>query len=77
MLRGLIAELPETWKVRLLPDHQPQLEVEAVVALPITIVNLVTEVASFLLEVSPFLELMDQAGVGLVAGTPMRSGPHR
>jgi hypothetical protein len=68
MIRGLMPELPETWRVRLLPDHQPQLEAEAAVALPITVTNLVTELASFLLEVSPFLDLMDQAGVRVVAG---------
>jgi hypothetical protein len=68
VLRGMAAELPEAWTVRLLPDHQPQLEVEAAVALPITVTNLVTELVSFLLEASPFYDLMDQAGAGLIAG---------
>jgi hypothetical protein len=67
MLRSLLSALPETWTARLLPDHQPQLEVETTVTLPITVTNLVTELASFLLLLSPYLDLMDQAGVGLVA----------
>jgi hypothetical protein len=69
MLRNLLSALPETWSARLLPDHQPQLEVETIVALPITVTNLVTELTLFLLVLSPYLDLMDQAGVGLVATT--------
>jgi hypothetical protein len=70
MLRPLLNALPKDWSVRLLPDHQPQLEVETVVNLPITVTNLVTELTSFLLLLSPYLDLMDQAGVGLVTATP-------
>jgi hypothetical protein len=66
MLRNLLGALPEDWTARLLPDHQPQLEVENVVTLPITVINLVTELTLFLLILSPYLDLMDQAGVGLV-----------
>jgi hypothetical protein len=70
MLRNLLSALPEHWSARLLPDHQPQLEVETGVGLPITVTNLVTELTLFLLVLSPYLDLMDQAGVGLVATTP-------
>jgi hypothetical protein len=67
MLRNLLAILPRTWTVRLLPDHQPQLDVETIVSLPITVTNLVTELALFLLILSPYLDLMDSAGVEVVA----------
>jgi hypothetical protein len=70
MLRNLLAALPNSWNVRLLPDHQPQLEVDSVVALPITVTNLVTELTLFLLQLSPYLDLMDQAGVQAVAAAP-------
>jgi hypothetical protein len=70
MLRDLLDDLPTTWTVRLPPDHQPQLEVEATVGLPITVTNLVTELALFLLVLSPYLDLMDQAGVRIVAENP-------
>jgi hypothetical protein len=66
-LRNLLSALPESWSAQLLPDHQPQLEVETVVSLPITVTNLVTELTLFLLVLSPYLDLMDEAGVGLVA----------
>jgi hypothetical protein len=69
MLRNLLSALPETWSARLLPDHQPQLEVETTVTLPITVTNLVTELTLFLLMLTPYLDLMDQAGVGLVTTT--------
>jgi hypothetical protein len=69
MLRSLLAALPRDWVARLLPDHQPQLEVESVVTFPITVTNLVAELTIFLLALSPYLDLMDQAGVGLVASS--------
>ena len=67
MLRNVLGALPDTWTARLLPDHQPQLEVETSVTLPITVTNLVTELTLFLLALSPYLELMDQAGLGRVS----------
>ena len=70
MLRTLLSALPDAWTVRLLPDHQPQLDVETIVTLPIAVTNLVTELTSFLLLLSPYLDLMDQAGVGLVDSPP-------
>jgi len=74
MLRNVLSALPDAWTVRLLPDHQPQLEVETMVTLPITVTNLVTELTLFVLILSPYLDLMDQAGVGLVA-TPNHAVP--
>ncbi len=69
-LRDMRGALPEAWSVRLLPDHQPRLEVKTMVALPITVTNLVAELASFLLVLSPYLDLMDEAGVTLVPDGP-------
>ena len=43
MLQNLLSALPDDWSARLLPDHQPQLEVETLITLPITVTNLVTE----------------------------------
>ncbi len=68
MLRHFPGALPPAWSARLLPDHQPQLEVETIVELwPITVTNLVVELTLFLISLSPYLDLMDQAGVTLVA----------
>ena len=74
MLRSLLGALPEAWAARLLPDHQPLLEVEFMVELPITVTNLVVELTLFLILLSPYLDLMDRAGVGLVAALS-GSGP--
>jgi hypothetical protein len=67
MLRGLLGALPPTWNARLLPDHQPELEVETTVTLPIKVTNLVAELTIFLIILSPYLDLLDRAGVTLVA----------
>jgi hypothetical protein len=69
MLRSLVTELPDAWLARLLPDHQPQLEVDTVVTLPITVTNLVAELTLFLLALSPYLDLMDRAGLKLVTSS--------
>ena len=75
-LRGVLTSMPKAWAVRLRPDHQPRLEVRTTVALPITVTNLVTELTVFLLMLSPYLELMDSAGVEVVAesSVPEQSG---
>jgi hypothetical protein len=70
MLKTLLTQLPRTWCVRLLPDHQPQLEVESTIDLPITATKLVTELTEFLLVLSPYLDLMDQAGLAAPANGP-------
>ncbi len=62
-LRGLLTVLPAAWTVRLLPDHRPQMETEMMVTLPITATCLVTELTAFLLELTPYLDIMDEAGV--------------
>jgi hypothetical protein len=67
MLRTLLSGLRKDWSMTLLPDHQPQLELETVIALPISVTNLVTELALFLLRLSPYLDAMDQAGLRSVA----------
>src|ERR1051326_4257950 len=66
ILRNLMGSLPATWTARLLPDHQPQLEVETTVNLPITVTNLVTELELFSLILSPYLDRLDQSGAGLL-----------
>jgi hypothetical protein len=73
MLRSLLSALPSHWTVRLLPDHQPQLEVETMVILPITVTNLVVELTLFLLLLSPYLDVMDQAGVEPVTAASQRA----
>jgi len=70
VLRTLLTGLPLEWRVRLLPDHQPQVELDTSVTLPISVTNLVTELTMFLLRLSPYLDAMDEAGFGAVAEVP-------
>jgi hypothetical protein len=70
MLRTRSATLPKAWVVRLLPDHQPRLEVQTTIALPITVTNMVTELALFLLRLSHYLDLMDSAGFQVIIPPP-------
>jgi hypothetical protein len=70
VVRALLGALPRDWMGQLLPDHQPQLKVEAVVDLPITVTNLVVELALFLLILSPYLDLVDRVGFLPVAPLP-------
>jgi hypothetical protein len=67
--------MPEAWSMRLLPDHQPRLEVDTIVNLPITVTNLMIQLTLFLLVLSPYLDLMDKAGVRIVTIEPMLSPP--
>jgi hypothetical protein len=62
-LRVLPRSLPARWRLRVLPDHRLRLEAEREVGLPITIHALVTDLTCFLLDLAPFLDLLEEAGV--------------
>ena len=72
VLKGLAGALPDGWTMRMTPDHQPQFAAEMAVGFPITVTDLVTELSSFLVDLSPYLDVLDQAGVSLVAGGVIR-----
>ena len=71
LLHLLPRSLPGPWRVALLPDHRVQLEADSSVSLPITATDLLVELTRFLLELAPYLELLDEAGI---AGAPVASG---
>jgi len=62
-LRGVMRDIPATWTGGMRPDHQPRLEVKTEITLPVTAADLVTELTAFLLELAPWLDLMDAAGI--------------
>ncbi len=62
-LRALPRSLPEKWVLRLMPDHRLRLETDAAIELPITVVVLVTALSKFLLDLAPYLDLLDEIGV--------------
>jgi hypothetical protein len=64
LLRLLPSALPGPWRVLLLPDHRVQLEADSPVTLPIAATDLLVELTRFLLELAPYLDLLDEAGIG-------------
>ncbi len=65
LLRWLEKNVPPAWRVLLLADHRVWLETDMRIGLPITAVDLITEITSFVLGLAPYLELMDEIGLTL------------
>jgi hypothetical protein len=63
LLHAVKRELPASWQLRLQADHSALLEAETAIPLPITAIGLVSELTRFLLELAPYLDLLDDAGV--------------
>lgn len=68
-LRQMPALMPDGWRLHLQADHSVTVEATASIALPMSAVALVTEMANFLLRLTPYLELLDEDGLGAAAGT--------
>jgi len=64
LLHLLPSVLPGPWRVLLLPDHCVRLEADSQVILPITATDMLVELTRFLLELAPYLDLLDEAGIG-------------
>ncbi len=64
MLRGLPADLPAGWRLRLMPDHGVRLEA----ALPLpdrpTATAIMEAMVRFALALDPYLDRLESAGVG-------------
>lgn len=71
LLRLLPRALPDAWRILLLPDHGVRLEAETQLALPITASDLLVELTGFLLQLGPYLDLLDEAGI---AGAALEDG---
>lgn len=65
LLRWLMRTAPPEWHVTLLADHRIWLDSHRHIALPITAAALITEITRFALELGPYLELLDEAGLTL------------
>ena len=65
LLRLLSGTVPANWRVSLLPDHRVWLETDAPIDLPITAAALLSRITSFVLELAPFVELLDESGLTL------------
>lgn len=72
MLRGLPGTLPPPWRLGLRPDHQVALTWSAPLAMPVSATGLITGLTRFLLDLRPYLDLLEDAGV---AGGDETSAP--
>ncbi|HUB16814.1 MAG TPA: hypothetical protein VMB34_33070 [Acetobacteraceae bacterium] len=61
-LRALPRSLPGRWRVALLPDHRVRLDADAEIV-PNTATELLVELTRFLLELAPYLDVLDEAGI--------------
>ncbi len=63
LLHWMPRAAPPDWRLHLLADHRVRLQTERAIALPITATGLLTEITRFLLVLTPYLELLDEAGL--------------
>ncbi len=67
LIHWLPRYLPPEWRVVLLPDHRVILDAHPAIEFPFTAASLLTQLTCFLLALSPYLDLLDEAGVNAEA----------
>jgi len=65
LVRWLARAMPAGWRLRLAPDHRVWLDAEMPIGLPITAVALLSKVTCFALDLSPYLDLLDETGISV------------
>lgn len=63
LLRALSMNVPEGWRMSLLPDHRAVLEAGVDLPDPLTAASLLTAITAFLLRLGPYLDLVDESGM--------------
>lgn len=63
-LGALPDQLPQGWRVRLLPDHRVKLESAVSIGVATTATTLLTAMVGFALALDPYLDRLELAGVG-------------
>jgi len=63
--RALPRLLPSGWALTLMPDHRLQIQAEERMAWPAYAADLIVPIVHFLLRIAPYLDLMDEAELGL------------
>jgi hypothetical protein len=71
LVRWLERSVPAGWRVCLLADHRVWLETERQIAMPITAAALMTEITCFLLDLEPFIDLLDESGLTVPIATAL------
>jgi hypothetical protein len=65
LLHWLERQIPSAWNLALLADHRVWLEACARISLPVTAAALLSEVTLFALNLTPYIDLMDEVGLTL------------
>ncbi len=68
VLRQLPRLMPKGWSLRVMADHSVVVEADQVLSLPVSAINLVTQMSLFLLALQPYLDVLDDGRIGLIAG---------
>jgi len=63
LLHWLPRYLPPEWRIMLHADHRVVLDAQPAIVLPSTAASLLTQLTCFLLALSPYLDLLDEAGI--------------
>ncbi|MDR3524761.1 MAG: hypothetical protein P4L66_11730 [Acetobacteraceae bacterium] len=63
MAASLPRQGPEDWAFRLLADHVVQIDTCVPIALPVSLISLVSELTQFLLTLDPYLDALDSVGL--------------
>jgi hypothetical protein len=61
-LRALPRDLPRGWRLRLTPEHRIEVAADETMVWPATAASLVQPLIRFLLQLSPYLDLLEEAG---------------
>jgi hypothetical protein len=62
-------ELPQGWRLKLLPDHRIRIETEAPFPDPPTATNLIASMVRFALAIDPYLDRLDGGGASGIWNT--------
>jgi hypothetical protein len=73
-LRAVPPRLPAGWQMALLADHRVALSARAALAFPTTAVELIAAVSLLLLELTPYLDLLDTVGIAGAGGVETCAG---
>ena len=68
-LATLPKELPQGWRMQLLPDHRVRLGTEAAMDSPPTATRLIAAMVRFAVALDPYLDRLESAGVSAPSGT--------
>lgn len=68
LLRQLPRLLPQGWSIRVAADHSVLVQAQADLVLPISAIGLVTQLSLFLLSLNPYLDALEDGGIGGAVG---------